>query len=169
MNLFLIVRNGLGINQESLANLLGVSLALLKKAETNQRNLPAEAISRLVLILDWLQKLPENRSEKTYPSVLVGDLLQKTIKKKRELEARIENRQTKNQQMQKRLLFQTAFEVKFPEEKFPAEASQILALSYEAESFFQQEDPEYELFLLAQLSGLAAMIAFLEKQAPKTF
>ena len=96
MNLFLIVRNGLGINQEALANLLGVSLALLKKAETNQRNLPADAISRLVLILNWLQNLPENRPEKAYPSELVGGLLQKTKKKKRDLDARIENIKTKN-------------------------------------------------------------------------
>jgi transcriptional regulator with XRE-family HTH domain len=39
MNIFHQIRNALGLNQQSLANLLGVSLALLKKAETNQRNL----------------------------------------------------------------------------------------------------------------------------------
>jgi len=168
MNSFVLVRNGLGINQEALANLLGVSLALLKKAETNQRNLPADAISRLVLILNWLQNLPENRPEKAYPSELVGDILQKTKKKKRDLDARIENIKTKNKQMQNRLLFQTAFVEKFPEEKFPAAASQIAAFRYEAQSFLEQEDSENELFLLAQQSGLAAMIDFLEIQLSKT-
>lgn len=41
MNLFVQIREALGLNQETLAQLLGVSLGLLKMAETNRQHAPA--------------------------------------------------------------------------------------------------------------------------------
>ena len=128
MNLLLIVRQYLGINQEILASLLGVSLALVKKAETNQRNLPAATLQRLISMHRILKELPENTTEKAFAEDSVADLLHKTKKKKRSLDKAIENDSLQKKQMQNRLLAQTALLEKFPAENFPAEASQINAL-----------------------------------------
>jgi transcriptional regulator with XRE-family HTH domain len=168
MNVFHQIRNALGLNQQSLANLLGVSLALIKKAETNHRNLPADALSRLVWMLDLVQKLPENKIEWTFSDESVVDLLHKIKKKKSELDDAIEKSNLKNQQMQRRLLLKTALVQQFPADKFHAEASQINALGFEAQSFLQQDNSENELNLLVQQAGLAAMIDFLERHVPKT-
>ena len=164
MNLLLIVRQSLGLNQEAMANLLGISLALLKKAETNQRNLPAASLQRLISMHGILQELPENKTEKIFATDSIADLLHKTKKKKRLLDKAIEKASLESQQMQNRLLVQTALLEKFPPENYPAEASQINALGFEAQSFLQQDDSENDLHLLAQQAGLAAMIDFLERQ-----
>ena len=63
MNLIKSVRTNLGISQAMLAGILGVSLSLLKQAETNRRPLPPEARQHLAALYDFIAGLPTSIPE----------------------------------------------------------------------------------------------------------
>lgn len=163
MNLFLLVREALGINQESLAQLLNVNLSMLKMAETNRRNLPLPAWQRLEWMASLVQNLPVSDEAMEFQTEAVSDLLLKTRKKKREADSLVQSIDTKRSQMKNRLAFQPAFSAQFPAETHPSEALRMNALVFNAQTFLKYEDTENELLLRVRQAGLAAMIAFLEK------
>ena len=162
MNLFLFVRQALGLSQEVLASLLGIKLGLLKMAEINRRNIPSDALFRLAWMEDCVKNLPEV-DEVQFPDEAVADLLHVTRKKKRETDLLLEAMKTKRKQMLKLKPFQTAFHAKYPAETHIGEALWLNAVVFKANTFLNQQDLELELNLRARQAGLVATIAFLEK------
>jgi len=57
------IRAAFGFNQEELADLLGVSLEMLKQIETGKRNLPSAALSRLGWFSDELNHLQNEQAD----------------------------------------------------------------------------------------------------------
>ena len=164
MNLFLFVRQALGLSQDALAQLLGIQLGLLKMAEINRRNLPSKAIVRLNWMVNYVQNIQEEENGVHFPAEAIADLLNKTRKKKRETDRLLKGIETKRKQMQNLQRFQTTFLAVYPMETHTSEAMRMNALGYNAGIFLEQEDPETELNLLTKQAGLAGMLAFLEKQ-----
>ena len=165
MNSILIVRQAFGFSQEAMAQLLGIQLGLLKMAETNRRNLPQKALTRLLWMEKLVENLLENKTTPVFPAEAVSFLLLKTRKKKRETDLLVKAIDTKRKQMQNLVEVQTAFDAMFPAETHPSESLRMDALVFNARIFPDQQDLELELDLRTRQAGLAAMIAFLEKQA----
>jgi transcriptional regulator with XRE-family HTH domain len=165
MNLFFLVREALGLSQEALAQLLGVQISILKMAETNRRNLPPDALRRLIWLNSQVQQLSQQALPPVYQAEAISDLLRSTQKKKWELDTALESVRRKKKQMQNRLTLQPEFTQQFPPENFPSEASRINALVVQAQIFIDHEDKESELLLRARQVGLEAMIAFLKNLA----
>jgi len=166
MNLFLFVRQALGLSQEVLASLLGVNLGLLKMAEINRRNLSPDALLRLVWMVDYVKNLTEvtEVTEVKFPADALANLLLVSQKKKRETDRLLEAMETKRKQMLNLQPFQTAFHAKYPAETHISEALWLNAMAYKASAFLDQQNLELELNLRARQAGLAATIDFLEKE-----
>lgn len=160
MNVFHFVRQSLGISQEALANLLGVSLSLLKKAETNRRNLPFASLNRLVWYYQTLQQMVPEADGPTGQAL--ADLLQQCQAKLRNLEADIINREIKTRQMKMRRALQAPFQAQFPPMEFPQAQSQMMALDLEARTHLEGDANEMLLLLRARKAGLQATISFLK-------
>lgn len=162
MNVFHFVRQSLGISQEALANLLGVSLSLLKKAETNHRNLPFASLNRLVWLYQTLQQMAPEAAVPPVQAQAVADFLQQCEAKLRHLEADIINRETKTRQMTIRRALHAPFQAQFPPIEFPLAHSQMMALDLEARTHLEGDANEILLHLRARKEGLQATISFLK-------
>lgn len=161
MNLFLQIREALGLTQEALAQLLGVQVGLLKMAETNRRTLPPQAMQRLVWFLNFVRNLSPTQESIQFSPEAVSALLLQIKKKKRETDALVQKQDTKRKQMQSRLVFASAFSAQFPAENHQSETARLNALTLEARSHLQYET-EAELEIRVRQAGLTAMVKFLE-------
>lgn len=166
MNLLLLVRESLGLNQEALAGILGVPMATYRMAETNRRNLPPEALARLTWMYNTVQTLPETDLP-PYELQDIKTVLHKTRKKKLKLDKELEETNKKWKQSKNRLAFQPLFQEQFPPENHIAETGYMTALMYYAKAFIQSADRQDELHKKAMQVGLAAMMAYLESELAK--
>ena len=166
MNLLLLVRESLGLNQEALAGMLGVPMSTYRMAETNRRNLPPEALARLTWMYNTIQLLPETDLP-PYELQDIKTVLHKTRKKKLKLDKELEETNKKWKQSQNRLAFQPLFQEQFPPENHIAETSYMAAQVHYAQYFMQSTDLREELQMKAMQVGLAAMLEFLEAESKK--
>jgi transcriptional regulator with XRE-family HTH domain len=143
MNLLLLVRESLGLNQETLAGMLGVSMSTYRMAETNRRNLPPEAVARLTWMYNTVQSLPETNGPSYKPEDFKV-ILHRARKKKVKMDKDLTESATKWKQMQNRIAFQPLFQEQFPPENHVAETSYMAAQVYYAKHFFQTADLESE-------------------------
>ena len=160
MNFFQTVRESLGFTQEVMAGLLGIQISAYRMAESSNRKLPSEALSRLIWMYNTVQSLPETDVPAIEPKAL-NAILHKTRKKKMKMDKELEESATKWKQMKNRLTFQPLFQEQFPAENHVAETSYMSAQVYYAQHFIKSADPQEELHKKAVQVGLAAMIEFL--------
>lgn len=133
MNSIQKVRRALGINQEALAQLLGISVSLLKMAETHKRSLPFHAD----LMLDWMLKRVEALPEfpMKAPETDAGELEEELVRLRRRkirLEKLLAAEAEKRKQMQGLVLFCDDFALQYPSSEYPSAGMRINALRYNA-------------------------------------
>jgi len=166
MNLLLLVRESLGLNQEALAGMLGVPMSTYRMAETNRRNLPPEALARLTWMYNTVQSLPDT-DRPPYKPDDIKVILHRVRKKKIKMDKDLEELATKWKQSKNRLAFQPLFQEQFPPENHVAETSYMAAQVHYAQYFIQSTDLQEELHMKAVQVGLAAMMEFLEAESKK--
>jgi transcriptional regulator with XRE-family HTH domain len=166
MNLFLYVRQKLGITRETMAALLGTKPGLYNMAEINRRNLSPDAMDRLIWLWQTLQAFPDPETT-AFSKTDLDLLLHKTRKKRKDIDQALQASETKRAQMHHRLLLQPLFLQKWPAENHPSGSQMLQGMIYDAQSFLQSSDAEKFLHQKAVQIGLEAMLAFLEAEAKK--
>jgi hypothetical protein len=94
MNLFLYVRQKLGITRETMAALLGTKPGLYNMAEINRRNLSPDAMDRLIWLWQTLQAFPDPETT-AFSKTDLDLLLHKTRKKKKDIDQALQASETK--------------------------------------------------------------------------
>jgi len=159
------IRLVFGIQQEAMAQLLGISLSHLKMAETGKRMLPASALP----VFFWLES-EANRLSSTASANEEAELLDFAIellilkKSKRQLEKKITKIQLQGKQNQRLVQLGPGFRAQFPFAQFPSPSMRMDALVYNAGIEIQYSDVKSSILLQMELEGIQAKIRFLESK-----
>ena len=162
------IREAFGMSQEAMAQLLGISVSLLKMVEYGKRNLPSSALP----VFDWLLEKAENLSSNPVPENPAHgtDLEIETMvlkKKLRAIESQLSKTGTKSIQNRRLLEMGPQFKAHFSAPEYMSANSRIDAVLAFAAIDVKEEKPKAKILLEMERAGILAMLQFAEEQVSK--
>lgn len=165
MDLIKTVREALGISQQELARILGVSLSLIKHVETGRRRLPSDARSVLAFMYDLIQNIDPQAKEEAPPvSDIWKDRKLKLVRARlATVELEIEKWETKQKQAESRIKVLEAMRAD-PLEKISVSQGNFMAL-LEYDTGLSQDPEKQKPYwdLVLRMEGLKAVLKRLEE------
>ena len=158
------IRLVFGISQEALAQVLGISLSLLKMIEAEKRNLPPSALPIFLWLNSEANRLnskpaePENSETQDFEIELL--ILKKS---KRQIEKEIAVLNRKQDQSHRLVQLGQGFNLQFSTIQYPSASIRMDALVYNAGIQIQYADAKTKILLQMELEGVLAKMQFLEK------
>ena len=162
------IREAFGLSQEAMAQLLGISVSLLKMVEYGKRNLPSSALP----VFQWLLEKAENLSSFPVPENPAHgtDLEVETMvlkKKLRSVESQLSKIGSKSIQNRRLLEMGPQFKEHFSGPEYMSANSRIDAALAFAAIDVKEEKPKVKILLEMERVGILAMLQFAEEKGRK--
>lgn len=165
MDLIKTVREALGISQQELARILGVSLSLIKHVETGRRRLPSDARSVLAFMYDLIQNIdPQTKEEAPPVSDIWKDRKLKLVRARlATVELEIEKWETKQKQAESRMIVAKALRTDTSRKISGSQENWLDSLKYDANLSLDPDKQKPYWDLILRMEGLKAVLSRLEQ------
>lgn len=165
MDLIRTVREALGISQQELARILGVSLSLLKQVETARRKLPSDARIMLALMYDLVQNIdPQAKAEVPPVSDTWKERKLKLVRARLgKVELELEKWETKLKQAECRIEMVKALRAGTQRSTSIRQNKWLDVLEYDSNLWLESDNQKPYWDLVLKLEGLQSILRRLEK------